>query len=771
MFSRKNILFIVLVLFAEIAFNQGVKIGNWRAHLPLNQVKFVAEAENKIYAATPYSLFYYDKSDASVNQLNKVNGLSDVGISAIYYNKAYKTLVVAYKNTNIDLITESRIINIPDIKNKSIPGNKKINKITSSGKLIYLSCGFGIVVIDIARKEIKDTYIIGDNGSRIDVFDVAVNDTSLYAATEVGIYKAYTNAPNLADFNNWKKDSSLTNYNAKYSYIAFFNNKIIVCKDHLNTNADTLLVLNGNNWQAFDTNYVFNLSFHNDFILSSNYGYGVAFNKNLEKVFYFIQIDQQNISPNQIIYDKDNNFWIADDNKGLIMYNVNSGKTLFVNPNSPSTKNNFAINYAKQGILVAPGGYDNGVYSNSYIDASYHIFSDETWNNYTRFNIPGLDTIDDIVDIVEDPVNPDKIYAASWFHGLIEFTNHKISKTINETNSSLQALYFGSNRYSMRLGGLAYDEQGNLWITNSGVQKALSVKYRNGSWESFDVNSIVNSDVSKVMIDRNNYVWMLVRGNRIAVFNKKQNQQQKAWININRGSDFATNDINCFAQDLDGEIWIGTDKGIKVIYTPENVFKTIAGEESSVNSQTILVEYGGFNQRLLEFETVTAIAVDGANRKWIGTQKAGIFLISPDGLQQLEHFTTDNSPLLSNTINSICINPQNGEIFIGTDNGIISYRGTATKGETVFSEVYAYPNPVRPDYNGLIAIKGLVRDANVKITDIAGNLVYHTIANGGQAIWNGRNFSGTKVNTGVYLVFCTNEDGEETMVTKIMFVN
>ncbi len=771
MFLRKSIFISLLFLFSNSAYNQGINIGNWRVHLPLNQIKFVVEVENKIYAATPYSIFYYDKSDASVNQLNKVNGLSDVGISAIYYNKAYKTVIVAYSNANIDLIIENKIINMPDIKNKSIPGNKKINNITSYGKNVYLSCGFGIVVLDVVKKEIKDTYIIGDNGSRIDVLDLAVNDTSLYAATEIGIYKARTNAPNLADFNNWKKDSSLNNYNAKYSYIAFFNNKIVICKDRINSNADTLFAFDGNIWKAFDTTYIYNLTFSKDFIISSNYGYGLAFNNNLEKVYFFAQIDQKNINPNQIIIDKDNNFWFADDNKGLIMFNIDKNKSQFISPNSPSTKNNFAINSSNNGILIAPGGYDNGVYSNSYINASYHLFSDESWKNFTKNNVTGFDTIIDIVDIVADPSNSSKIYAASWFDGLIELTDHKISNVFNETNSSLQPIFIGNNRYSIRIGGVAYDESGNLWVSNSGVQKRLSVKYRNGSWEAFDVNSIVNNDVSRIMIDKNNYVWMLVRGNRIAVFNKKQNVIQKAWININKGSDFATNDINCFAEDLDGEIWIGTDKGIKVIYSPENVFKTTASDESSINSQTILVEFGGFVQHLLEFETVTALAIDGANRKWVGTQKAGVFLISADGLQQLEHFTIDNSPLLSNTINSIGINPDNGEIFMGTENGVISYRGSATKGEASFKEVYAYPNPVRPDYNGIIAIKGLVADANVKITDIAGNLVYHTIAQGGQAVWNGRNFSGGKVQTGVYMVFCTNEDGEETIVTKIMFVN
>ncbi len=772
MISVKNFITGLLILLSHVSFSQGIPIGYWRAHLPFNKVIAVAEAENIIYAATPYSLFYFDKTDNSVNQLNKVNGLSDVSITAIYYDKASKTLLIAYLNSNIDLIRNNKIINIPDIKNKSIPGNKRINNITSYGKYAYLSCGFGIVVIDLLRNETKDTYLIGENGSKKDVLSMAVNDTALYAATETGIYKATTSAPNLADYNYWKKDSSLVDFNAKYSHVLFLNDKIIVCKDRKNSNADTLFALIGANWYSFDTAAINYLTVHNEKLICTYYGYVGVYNSQLQKDVMIFSVDNKNIFPLQCIIDKNQNYWIADEKLGLLMTNLTNNNFKFISPNSPSTKSVFSISANTKGVYIAPGGYDIGVYSNSSIKASYHHFSDESWKNYDKDNIEGFDSIIDIVEIIQNPLNYSELYAASWYNGIIKLNNNKISEVYNETNSSLQAIYIGGNRYSVRVGGLAFDDAGNLWATNSGVQNKLSVLHSNGQWEAFDVNSIVNNDVSKILIDKNNYVWMLVRGNRIAVFNKKQNnQQQKAWININKSSDFPTNDINCFTQDLDGEIWIGTDKGIKVIYSPENVFNTNGLFESSVSPQTILLEFGGYVQHLLEFETVTALAVDGANRKWVGTQKAGVFLLSPDGTQQLAHFTTDNSPILSNTIFSIGINPENGEVFIGTDNGIISYRGTATKGGDVFKDVYVFPNPVRPDYNGLIAIKGLVRDANVKITDISGNLIYSTIAHGGQAVWNGRNFKGEKASTGVYLVFCTNIDGEESMVSKILFVN
>ena len=763
------IFFKIFLLLSYFSYSQGISIGQWRNHLPKNKVIAVAEADNLIYAATPYSIFYYDKTDNSIQQLTKVNGLSDIGISAIHYNNTYKTLVVSYTNANVDLIKKTGIVNLPDIKNKSIPGNKKINNITSMGKYAYLSCGFGIVVVDLVRNEIKDTYVIGDNGSRINILDIAVNDSVIYSATELGIYKANITNPNLADYHNWKKDSTIRGINSKFTHIAFFADKIIVCKEKgIASNNDTLFFYNGINWVSFDTSNVRNLSVCGNQLIISHYGSFAIYNEPLQ----LQQANQAYAVANQIIVDKNNYYWIADDNSGLLKIENNFSDVAYLIPNGPTTNNVFTLTSTPTGIWLAPGGIDYGSFGNSYFAGTLHQFNDEKWINYSS-----SDSIKDILDIAVDPTDNSKVYAATWSIGIVEFTNNKVTNVFNEfnTNNNLSPIYIGNNRYTLRIGGVKFDESGNLWATNSGPTKGLSVKYKSGLWESFDIQSIIKNnsynDVSTLLIDKNNYKWMLARENQLAVFNKTQNAIQKAWININKGNDLASNYIHCFAEDLNGEIWVGTDKGIKVIYSPENVFNTNSNEESSITAQTILVEFEGHVQHLLEFESVTAIAVDGANRKWVGTQKAGVFLLSADGTQQLAHFTEENSPLFSNSIATIAINPDNGEVFFGTSMGVISYRGTATKGKDTFQDVYAYPNPVRPEYNGIIAIKGLVRDANVKITDIAGNLIYNTIANGGQAIWNGKNFSGERAHTGVYLVFCTNENGEETMVSKILFIN
>jgi hypothetical protein len=272
-------------------------------------------------------------------------------------------------------------------------------------------------------------------------------------------------------------------------------------------------------------------------------------------------------------------------------------------------------------------------------------------------------------------------------------------------------------------------------------------------------------------VDTYDQKWMLPRTtqanpNYILVFNEK-NAEGNQVRGLKSGAGYGNlpgTSVMAIAEDLDGEIWVGTDEGIAVFYNPQNIYE---GEDA----QQILVNIDGYTQYLLETEIVKAIAVDGANRKWCGTERAGVFLISADGTEQIENFTEDNSPLFSNNITSLAYNGETGEVFIGTAKGLISYKSDATEGQDPQTDVYAYPNPVRPGYTGPIAIKGLARDAIVKITDVTGTLIYETRAEGGQATWNGYNFDGRRANTGVFMVFVSGDDGSDALVTKILFIN
>lgn len=354
----------------------------------------------------------------------------------------------------------------------------------------------------------------------------------------------------------------------------------------------------------------------------------------------------------------------------------------------------------------------------------------------------------------------------------MEFYNNSFTTIYDESNSTLSGI-----SGFVRIGGICFDAAGNMWVTNSGVNTALNVKEKiNGTWKAFDLSGYVsvNQAEADIVMDQNNQIWMVLpRGKGLLVYNyngtidNTSDDQVTTLSNATGNGALSSNNVYSIAVDSTGEIWVGTDKGISVFYNPGNVF--VSG--SDFDSQQILVNEGGFIQPLLASDITSAIAVDGANRKWIGTQNSGVFLMSADGTQQLLNFNASNSPLFSNTINSIAIDQTTGEVYFGTDQGIESYKSNATKGGATYSNVLVYPNPVPSGYNGSIAIRGLAQSSNVKITDISGTLVYSTTAEGGEAIWNGRNFEGEKAQTGVYLVFCASSDGSKRVVAKILFEN
>ena len=267
-----------------------------------------------------------------------------------------------------------------------------------------------------------------------------------------------------------------------------------------------------------------------------------------------------------------------------------------------------------------------------------------------------------------------------------------------------------------------------------------------------------------VIDKKSSQAGIFVYNDNETVLNPSDDQYKILNTNIGNGG-LPTTSIKCIAKDLNGEIWVGSEMGISVFYSPELVFSNY-----NFDSQQILIQDGDYGQYLLSSEIVTCISIDGGNRKWVGTKNSGIYLLSEDGLEELLHFTEENSPLFSNHIIDIAINPSSGEIFIATENGVLSYKGNATKGALSQNEIKIFPNPVRENYTGLIGIDGLIANANIKITDVSGNLVFEGVSAGGRGVWNGLNKNGEKVGTGVYIVFTSDLLGEEKAVGKILFI-
>jgi len=768
-------LILACTIFLSFYSKAQVAIGEWRDHLPYTRSISVADAGTRIYSATEYSLFYFDNDDYSINRMSKVNGLSDIGISTISYNYEYDALLIAYTNTNIDLLKDGEIINISDIKRKQILGKKTINNIYFQDSLAYLACGFGIVVLDVKNEEFPEPiYYIGPDGSQIDVLDVTIGKDSLYAATEAGIYKAFLNSPNLADFNVWSVDSRL-HPQASFNAIDYFHDKLIVNYSTEAYNGDTVFMYDYalNTWQKFpeiDPYKKLNILTSHDYLLIVGQSKVYFYNSNYELAAAVYNLNGNSINARDATLDEAGAKWIADYAGGLVKTEDNfSGE--FIRPNGPYAANVFDMSLQNEELWVAAGGRSSG-WGKIYLQDGVYTFANESWSSFNRANsYAAFDSINDFVCVAVDPNKTSHAYVGTWMQGVMEFMDGEVVNVFNDKNSTLEIWPAGNY---VAVSGVAFDSYNNLWVVNSGAANPLAVKTVDNQWKSFSLgSSLSGTDAGKMVIDSYNQKWIMLRAdNKLVVFSDNNTIDNptdditKILNNATGNGSLPGNKIYSIAQDLDGEIWLGSDEGIGVIYSPGNIFTG-----GNYDAQRILVEVGGYTQYLLESEVVTAITIDGDNRKWVGTERAGVFLLSADGTEEIHHFTEENSPLYSNLIVDIEINNETGEVFFGTDQGIISYKSTATGGGPVNSDVVVYPNPVKPGYAGVIAIKGLVANADVKITDVSGTLIYATQAEGGQAIWSGKSFDGRKASTGVYLVFATDDEGNEKIVTKILFIN
>jgi hypothetical protein len=769
--------FLMLVSPLSIILAQGVGIGEWKDHLPYSNCISVADAGELIYCATPYSLFSLKKSDKTIVRLNKITGLSDVGISAISYSNEYKTLFIAYTNTNIDLIKDGSIINISDIKRKTILGNKTINKVLFIGKYAYLSCGFGIVVLDIDREEIRDTYYIGPDGDQINVLDLTFNptDNQFYAATESGIYRADAN-DNLAYYVSWKQDTGLVVQNGKYNLIVAFAGKVYANITPRSVNpysADTMMVYSNGVWNYFHPadstfNNRYSLRTYEGKLMICGFLYLDVYDQDENKLFRIYSYNPGSVLPNDALIDSDNDVWIADQVSGLVRNYDTWYYDKFV-LDGPASSSVFAMDARGTDVWVAPGGRTTS-WGNPYISGAFYSFTDGKWNSYNYKNTPFLDSIRDVISVAVDPRNPKHVFLGSWGFKLFEYLNGELVEIYGPSNSTLQNSLYQPGW--LAIGGMCYDSDNNLWIVNSSSPDIISVLRNNNAWKSFYLGATASGvDAGAIAIDQTGQKWILQRDHTMLVFNDNNtiditadDQTKRLTGNAGNGA-LPGQYVQCLAVDQEGEVWIGTDEGIAVFYNPENVFSG-----SNFDAQRIVVKQGNDYGNLLETESITAIVVNGDNQKWIGTDRAGVFLMSFDGQEQIYHFTEDNSPLLSNSITSIALDDK-GNVFFGTAKGIISYKDFAIPPTVANDSVYVYPNPVRETYDGPIAITNLVKDSDIRITDINGLLVYKAKAKGGQAVWDGRNFEGRRANTGVYLVFISNEDGSETLVAKILFIN
>ena len=733
-------------------------IGQWREHLSYNNAIQVVNAKNVVFCATTNNVFSVDATN-NIRRYSKVNGLNDIGVSCIAFDEASGQLVIVYNNSNVDVIKDGIVKNISDIKRSTVSGNKNISYAYCLNKKAYLCSGLGVIVADLNRYEISDTWQIGSGGIQVPVSGITSDDQYFYAATNEGLKRASITTGNLADYRNWRLINTISP--GALNMVVQVAGKIIALKN------DSLFNIDGSPFYADAAWPIVSISTAQNKILvcqrtlqGASRVLVVSSTGTIEKVLAQSGI----ISYPYSATISQNAFWVADYFGGLSKF-TNSVERFI--PNGPPGPANGEMITVK-GTLQVAAGEVNDAWNARYNRNGIYSFTNGDWNFKGAFNTRVLDTVLDFITLAADPTD-NSLWAGSYGGGLAHIDGNNIS--IYKQNSSLLPAI--GDPLSYRVSGLAFDQQNNLWISNYGALQNISVRKPGGTFKSFAIPFFhFENAVSQLLTDDANQLWVVSpRGNGVFVYNHgasvdNLNDDQWKYLRTGKGNgNLPDNNVFCTAKDKDGFIWIGTAKGIGIVQCASDIFKGNACEAILPVAQQD--RFAGY---LFQNEEVHTIAVDAANRKWIGTRN-GVWLISADGEKTLLRFTEDNSPLLSNDVNHIAIDPSTGEVYFSTFKGICSYRSTAAEASISSLEAMVFPNPVPPGYKGTIAIKGLPNNALVKIAELNGRLVYQTRALGGQAVWNGLNYKGEMVASGVYLVLIRDDAGKERLVTKIVIVN
>ena len=738
----------ILVLLFQVNFRgiaQNIPLGTWRTHLSFHHITSLTFGNSMVFAAGDHGVMVLDQRDNSFSTYSKINGLNGTSVSFVDYDLQTKQLLITYTDGQFDIVTaESEIVGFDPAKNSSVTGSKSINHIFIADAVAYLAADYGVIVFDMNRMLVKETWRgLGEAGQALKVFQSTILGDSIFLATENGVI-AGALKDNLQDFNNWKRFDG-GEFNGPVQHITNFNGTVY-------SGVNTVGLFKYDNAQWVKTSFLQGSSFvsihsseDNLFVAEENGLFKLTTSDNLTQI-----TDQFIDRPNFASEDINGKIWIGDGINGLVT-NA-SGSFVSLIPNSPSGDMTFYLTYHNKTIYALAGGYSSSnaaaALGNS---GSIDSFRDGLWVNEES-------SARDLTAIAFEE-NSGKVFISSFGYGVEARDAQDNSIVFNETNSPL--INTNPPGPFVNVPSLAAGE-GGVWVTNYASPKPLHFLGSDNNWKSFSFPFETSKYPLKLAVDLYGSVWMgldPLQGGGILVFNEKDNASVLLTEETGLGG-LPSNSVNAITIDRNGFVWIGTDLGVAYFNEPMSVFS------GKVNAVKPIFD-GRF---LLRDDKVTAIAVDGGNRKWIGTER-GLWLFNDSGEELIHNFTANNSPLHSDVIRAVEVNGESGEVFISTDEGLLSFRSDATDSNEGFETVKVFPNPVTSDFVGSIGITGLATDALVKISDINGKLVWQTRANGGSASWNLQDINGRRPSTGVYIVFAVTDDGRDSVVAKIAFVD
>ena len=777
----KRLVVLIICLFPLLHFSQDFS-ALWEGHFSFYDIIDVSQGNNKIYAAAENAIFSYDIQTNEVTELTTIHGLSGELISTIKYSEAYELLIIGYKNGLIEIAfdNDDNVLTVVDIIDKPTipPDDKTINHFNEQNELVYISTNYGISVYNLERLEFGDTYFIGDSGNQIPVKQTTIFQDYIYAAcfSENGIRKALSTNNNLIDYQEWTKIISGNWYATQVVndnlYAARANRNLY------NINNDVFSLLFNYADVPIDTREVNNqlivTTKNNVFVYDSNFNLlsQVSVSSEFETEFTSATLDSEFI-------------YIGTTDFGILKTQI-ANPIVFeeIHPSGPLLNNSFSINAKANNLWVTFGEYDR--FYNPYPlnrRGFSHLINDE-WINIPFEDVLGSMSLN---SISVNPLNENQVFISSFFSGLLEVNEDIPTFLFNQLNSGLESLNLPSNPnyVDIRVGPSAFDRNGILWTVTSRIDKPLkSYNPANNQWQSFSFTSLIpdgftdNLGFNEIVISPSEDLFIGSFDFGIIGFRNDGNQLLKS-VSEEEGLPYKS--VRALALDNRNQLWIGTDSGLRVLFNTSNFFT-----DDNISVESIIILEDGIPKELLEGQFISDIKVDGSNNKWIATIGAGLFYFSSNGQETIYHFTKDNSPLPSNNVNDISIDNQNGIVYIATARGLLSFKSGSSSTQENLSNVYVYPNPVRPNFNTVedkIKIKDISENVNIKITDIEGNLVaeaesrrnlrhrgYNLEIDGGTAYWNGKNLANNSVASGVYLVMLSDLDTFETKILKLMIV-
>lgn len=703
----------LLLLWLPLCSNaQDLPIGQWRSHFSYQHARILERGGEGIFCATEFGLFHYHTSNRAVSILDKNAGLSDIGITGMAFDESTATLVVGYASGLVDLVRSDGVRTVRDIRASPLLGDKRIEDVVCQAGRAYLATSFGVIVLDIASAQITENYrSIGTNATDVIVRDLAIIGDTLYASTSAGVQRGALVA-NLLDFNNWQRFQETAGQSIQ-GFVQWQGDVYA-----LSGNVDAVRLTNGT-WQQMGWATQAPIRqlqpSENLLVLSANTLWAYDGSQLTPRNF-----SQSFTEANQLV--DANGLWIADGEQGLLS---DAGERIL--PNGPATDALHHVRWVGDRLYAFavphPQQYDGQYFP------TYATFDNSTWQEHAIAAFP---------NVTDAALYRGQVYLSSLTHGLYNLTTQTPVPGIPPGQSPYGPLTFrmesGSHLYT-----IAYQHDQPLYQLD-----------REGVLTSFSAATAGTSVPTGLQLSQAGVVWVMRPGG-INVLEPQSDQ----FRTLGTAAGLPSGAVLDVRIDRGDEAWVATAQGWAVFQDASFIFNEF-GAISPV-----------FDQRVLfENIAVTALAVDGGNRIWAATNE-GIWIFDNNITRLENRFSTDNSPLPSNDVQEMTYNPHNGEMYLLTAKGLVSYRSNSSSGSSSHQSVRIFPNPVRPGYDGQVGISGLVTDAQVKITDINGKLVRQLQANGGTASWDLLDYNQARVASGVYVVFSANRSGEETYVGKL----